>query len=250
MNAIIIDDEKNAIVTLSNDLKAYCPQVNVSASFTKATDALAYLKTERPSIIFLDIDMPILNGFDFIQQLEDASLFHIIFVSAYSEFAVKAFKVNAIDYLLKPIEPAELKDAVAKTTHRKKEDQEKLLKNFLTQYQQAQPQKMVFPTSDGYHFIEIDQIIYFRADGAYTEVIMLNHKRIMVSKTLGKVQEITFATNFERIHQSYLINVNYVSNFKKGDSPSVQMSNSDVLKVSRQKKEALAIRLGLHKVKE
>lgn len=253
MNAIIIDDERNAILTLTNDLRDYCPQVNVTATFTKALDALEYLKAHRPDVVFLDIDMPVMNGFDFIRTIltvtQGNCQFHIIFVSAYSEFAVKAFKVNAIDYLLKPIEPIELTNAVEKVANSKKQEQEQLLKNFVEYYHQPNSRKIVFPTGDGYHFIDIDDIIYFKADGAYTEVVMLDDKRIMISKTLSKVQELVFAPNFERIHQSYLINLNYIKNFKKGDSPSVQMANNDILKVSRQKKESLAMRLGIHKIK-
>src|SRR6201995_4894381 len=97
-NAIIIDDEKNAVTTLKNDLQAYCPDVNVDATFTRAADALTWLKWNTPDIIFLDIDMPVMNGFDFLQALEQPVKSHIIFVSAYSEFAIKAFKVSALDY--------------------------------------------------------------------------------------------------------------------------------------------------------
>lgn len=253
MNAIIIDDERNAILTLTNDLRDYCPQVNVTATFTKALDALEYLKAYRPDVVFLDIDMPIINGFDFIRTIltmtQGNCQFHIIFVSAYSEFAVKAFKVNAIDYLLKPIEPIELTNAVEKVAKSKKQEQELLLKNFSENYNQPNPKKIVFSTEEGYHFIDMDEIIYFRANGAYTEVMMLQDKRIMISKVLGKVQEQVVSTNFKRIHQSYLININYVKAFKKGDAPAVVMVNNDVLKVSRLKKESLAIRLGVNRVR-
>src|SRR4051812_7219794 len=114
IRAMIIDDEKNAIITLQNDLAAYCHDITVIGSFTQATEALQQLATQQPDLIFLDIDMPVMNGFDFIEQLDMAVKPAVIFTTAYSEFAIKAFKVNALDYLLKPIDPEELQAAVNK----------------------------------------------------------------------------------------------------------------------------------------
>ena len=248
IDAIIIDDEKNAIVTLKNDLLNYCPEVSIIASFTRAIEALDFIKTNIPSVIFLDIDMPIMNGFDFLQALDQPVVPHIIFVSAYSEFAIRAFKVSALDYLLKPIDPEELKAAVQKVRGKNAAapDQQQLLKNFIDNYlSDGLKGKIALPVNDGYHLIDPNHVIYCRADGAYTEIIMDNEKSFLISKTLGKTQELMSEAYFERIHQSYLVNINHIKKFRKGESPIAIMSNNDTVKVSRLNKDKLAMRLGL-----
>jgi two-component system, LytTR family, response regulator len=247
MNAVIIDDEKNAVLALANDLAEHCPEVQVIASFTRAAEALEFLKCNPTDVVFLDIEMPILNGFDFIKAIDYTPKFQLIFVTAYSEFAINAFKVNAIDYLLKPVIVEELKAAVAKAAQNTNKSQELLLRNFADNQHHAQPKKVVFSTDEGYHFVEINEIIYLKANGAYTEIILLDNRRILISKTLARVQEVVPVQHFERIHQSYMVNIAHIRNFKKGDSPMVVMQNNDVLKVSRMKKEELANRLGVAK---
>lgn len=248
INAIIIDDENSAIITLKNDLLTYCPEVNITQCFTRATDALEYVKTNMPDMIFLDIDMPVMNGFDFIQALSKPVAPHIIFVSAYSEFAIKAFKVSALDYLLKPIDPAELKDAVQRSfsKSRKVVDQHILLKNFIDNYLTDGPKgKIAMPVNDGYHLVDPNHVIYCRADGAYTAVVLDNEKSFLISRTLGRTQELMPPELFERIHQSYLVNINHIKKFRKGESSVAIMSNTDVVKVSRLNKDKLALRLGV-----
>lgn len=248
IEAIIIDDEKNAITTLKNDLQTYCPQVSVVAYFTQATEALAYLKINSPKVIFLDIDMPIMNGFDFLQAIEKPIRSQLIFVSAYSEFAIRAFKVSALDYLLKPVDPEELVAAVKKitTSDDKESSQDLLIKNFLDNYQVGNLKgKIALPVSDGYHLIDPETIIYCRADGAYTEIVTLGEKSFLISKTLSRTQELMPFNYFERVHQSYLINLNHIKKFKKGESPTAIMSNNDVIKVSRLNKDRLVMRLGI-----
>lgn len=248
IDAIIIDDEKNAVITLGNDIEMYCPEVNVSMRFTKPAEALTYLKTNKTDLIFLDINMPVMNGFDFIAALEKPVTANIIFISAYNEFAVKAFKVSALDYLLKPIDPSELKAAVQKAVSKKAtpSEQEMLFKNFMSHYVNEGPKgKIALPVNDGYHLIDPSQIIYCRAKGAYTEIITTNEKNFLISRSLGRIQELVPEEMFERIHQSYLVNLNYIKKFRKGESPVVVMNNNDTLKVSRLNKEKLGARLGI-----
>jgi two-component system LytT family response regulator len=246
INAIIIDDEKNALITLRNDLQTYCTGLSIQAEFTKAADAVEYMQTHTPDVIFLDIDMPVMNGFDFIKALNKPITSHIIFVSAYSEFAVKAFKVSALDYLLKPIEPDELKDAVQRAIDKTTpaNQQEVLLKNFMDNLTDSPKAKIALPVNDGYNLIDPTHIIYCKADGAYTEIVMDNEKSFLISKTLGRTQEL-MPSEFERIHQSYLININHIKKFRKGESPVAVMSNNDTVKVSRLNKDKLAQILGI-----
>jgi two-component system LytT family response regulator len=248
IDAIIIDDEKNAIVTLKNDLMAYCPEVSVRAAYTKPAEAIHDINKNPPEVIFLDINMPLLNGFDFLKALDSQVKSNIIFVSAYSDFALRAFKVSAIDYLLKPINPLELIAAVEKiqTNTMYNATQSRLLKNFFDNYHADAPKgKVALPVNDGYNLVDPAHIIYCRADGAYTEVILDNEKSFLISKTLGRTQELLPEVFFERVHQSYLVNLNHIRKFKKGELATATMSNHDMVKVSRLNKDKLAQRLGL-----
>jgi two-component system LytT family response regulator len=249
IDAILIDDEKSALITLRNDLRAYCPGVKVQGEFTRAADALEYMVAKMPDVIFLDIDMPLMNGFDFVRALKQPVLPHIIFVSAYSEFAIRAFKVSALDYLLKPIVPAELQAAVDKVINRNTMlfNQQAFLKNFVENgFMEAGPAaKIALPVNDGYHLIDPAHIIYCKAAGAYTEIVLDNEKSFLISKNLGRTQELMPADHFERVHQSYLVNVHHIKKFRKGESPVAVMANDDIIKVSRMNKDRLAQLLGI-----
>jgi two-component system LytT family response regulator len=234
IDAILIDDEKNALITLRNDLRTYCPGVNIQGEFTKAADALEHMKVAAPDVIFLDIDMPVMNGFDFVRALKQPVLPQIIFVTAYSDFAIRAFKVNALDYLLKPIVPAELQAAV-----------DKVVKDN-TMVDEAGPTgKIALPVNDGYHLIDPVHIIYCKAAGAYTEIVLDNEKSFLISRNLGRTQELMPVDHFERVHQSYLINVRQIKKFRKGESPVAVMTNDDIVKVSRANKDRIALLLGI-----
>jgi two-component system LytT family response regulator len=236
INAIIIDDEKHAIIALRNDLAAYCPQVGIQGTFTRAADALEHIREDPPDLIFLDIDMPVMSGFDFAKALPSSVDASIIFVSAYSEFAVRAFKVNALDYLLKPVVPSELEAAVQKVIGSRAG----------TTAVSGRPKgKIALPVNDGYNLIDPAHIIYCKAAGAYTEIVMDNEKSLLISKTLGRTQELMPVEYFERVHQSYLVNLNHIKKFRKGETPSAIMANNDVVKVSRLNKDRLAQLLGI-----
>ncbi|HEX3934313.1 MAG TPA: LytTR family DNA-binding domain-containing protein [Puia sp.] len=249
IDAILVDDEKSALITLRNDLRAYCPMVNIRAEFTKAADALDHMKEKAPDVIFLDIDMPVMNGFDFVRALKQPVLSQIIFVTAYSEFAIRAFKVSALDYLLKPIVPADLQAAVDKVV---KKDQSvvhhgALPGNFMenASMEAAPSGKIALPVNDGYHLIDPIHIIYCRAVGAYTEIVLDNEKSFLISRNLGRTRELMPADHFERVHQSYLINMRQIKKFRKGESPVAVMANDDIVKVSRVNKDRIAQLLGI-----
>jgi two-component system, LytTR family, response regulator len=248
MDAIIIDDEKKAITALKNDLDTWCPDVQVIGVFTKASDALSFLQSHTPQIIFLDIDMPVMNGFDFVKELKQPVVAHIIFVSAYNEFAIRAFKVNALDYLLKPVDPDELQEAVKKVITRSSNfpDSQTHQQTLVDHPRTESPKgKLALPVNNGYHLIDPAHIIYCKAAGAYTQIIMDNEKSFLISRNLGRTQELMPADLFERVHQSYLVNLNHIKKFRKGESPEAIMINNDVIKVSRSNKDKLAQLLGI-----
>jgi two-component system LytT family response regulator len=235
IDSIIVDDEKSAIVALRNDLASCCPEIRVKGEYIRAADALEHVRSSPPQLIFLDIDMPLMNGFDFVQALPPAGAPAVIFVSAYSEFAVRAFKVDALDYLLKPVVPSELRAAVQKVLDRRVG---------AASVSDGPKAKIALPVNDGYNLIDPAHIIYCKAAGAYTEIVMDNDKSFLISRTLGRTQEL-MPPDFERVHQSYLINLIHVKKFRKGETPSAIMINNDVVKVSRLNKDRLAQLLGI-----
>ena len=204
------------------------------------------IKKEKPDLVFLDIEMPWMNGFEMLEMLDEIN-FSTIFTTAHDQFAAKAFRISAVDYLLKPIDSSDLKEAVRKA-QQKKEDQhgnvhiENLLRNIK---QPSSQQKIALPNREGYEFVEVGHIIYCQAEGAYTKVFLDNKKYILVSKTLGDIEELLPADIFQRIHHSTVVNLNYVTHFVRTDGGYVKLQTGEQLAVSKSKKESVMERLGL-----
>ena len=247
IRAIIIDDELNCIKTFQNDIKMFCPDIEVIDTCQSAKESLLSIKRNKPGLIFLDIEMPWMNGFEMLELIDKEINFQIIFTTAYDQFAIRAFKVSAIDYLLKPVDSDDLIHAIEKV---KKAMQEKQGGNNITNLLQntkapAEHQKIAIPSREGYDFIPVGEIIYCKANGAYTEIILENNKKILLSKSLGETEEMLPAELFERIHHSILVNIHHINQYKKTTGSFLVMNNGDELNVSKSKKEQLLIRLGV-----
>ena len=206
------------------------------------------IKKEKPDLIFLDIEMPWMSGFEMLDVLDEIH-FSVIFTTAHDQFAAKAFRISAVDYLLKPIDANDLKEAVKKAQQKVEQQQrqaniENLLRNIK---QPSSQQKIALPYRDGYEFVEVTHIIYCQAEGAYTKVFLDNKKYIVVSKTLGDIEELLPADLFQRIHHSTVVNLDYVTHFVRSDGGYVKLQTGESLIVSKSKKEAVMERLGLKK---
>ena len=206
------------------------------------------IKKEKPDLVFLDIEMPWMNGFEMLEMLEDIS-FSVIFTTAHDQFAAKAFRISAVDYLLKPIDANDLKEAVKKAQEKIEQQQghaniENLLRNIK---QPSSQQKLALPYRDGYEFVEVTHIIYCQAEGAYTKVFLDNKKYIVVSKTLGDIEELLPTEIFQRIHHSTVVNLDYVTHFVRSDGGYVKLQTGESLIVSKSRKESVMERLGLKK---
>jgi two-component system LytT family response regulator len=243
LKAILIDDESDSIRLLSRQLKEYCPQVQILGQYTNAMEGLQVIQTLKPDVVFLDIEMPEMNGFTLLEQLDDIS-FSIIFITAYNEFALKAFRFSALDYLLKPLDSRELTEAVNKAEKRHRTDhrQIELLKS---QLQGGQlPQKIAIPSHGGVEFVELKDLVYCEADSNYTKLFLTNGKNYLLSKTLREVQEVLEERNFLRVHRQYLINLDHIKSYHKGDAAYLVMQGDTNIPVAKNQKERLVQKFG------
>jgi len=248
IKSIIIDDEQHCIDALKSDLDKYCGNVEVCATCCSGKEGILAIKKHKPRLIFLDVEMPWMNGFEMLEMLDHID-FCIIFTTAYDKFAAKAFRISAVDYLLKPVDVNDLKIAVKKA-------EEKILasegavniQNLLHNIRQpAQHQKIAFPQREGYEFIPAGNILYCNAEGAYTDIHLTGGKKFLVSKTLGDIEEMLPSDIFHRIHHSTIVNLENITNLSRSDGGYVMMNNGERLMISKAKKDMLLQRLGLKK---
>jgi two-component system LytT family response regulator len=241
--AIIIDDEPGCCKTLSALLQKYFSDIEVSAVCRNGIEGLQAIQDYSPDIVFLDIEMPKMNGFDMLEQLPSVN-FHLIFTTSYDQYALKAFRFSAIDYLLKPVDKNELQQAIEKVLHREMpvpEQLQILLQKINNPAQQIN--KIALPTMEGLRMITVDTIIYGEADDNYTVLHLKNDKKIVVSLTLKEIEESLEEYPFSRVHRSYLVNLNEIEKYVKGEGGYLVMSEGSVIDVSRSKKEILLKKL-------
>lgn len=241
IRAIIIDDEKSSCDTLSLLLKNYCTEVELVGEAYSAEDGARLLESQRPALVFLDVELPLGSGFDFLESTR-ASDFDVIFTTAHDDYALRAIKVCALDYLLKPISASDLKTAVAKVISQSGRGSRKQQLGVFTENLSnlnRQLSKIVLPTSDGFVVVEVKNIVRCEADSNYTLFVLAEGKKVLVSKTLKEFDELLKPFDFLRIHQSHLINAGHVQRYIKGSGGYVKMSDDSIIEVSRRKKSEL-----------
>ncbi len=238
ISTIIIDDEPKGRLALRQKLAAYCINIDVVAEAANGKEALALIRLHHPQLIFLDIEMPVMNGFEMLNVIEEKN-FHIIFTTAYDQYAIKAIKYAAFDYLLKPVDIDELKTAVAKIETIENKNLGRQVE--IMQQNMQQPKnnfhKLAIPAADGLHFYDINTIIHLEAQSNYTILHFSCHPKITASKTLKELEELLPAANFFRVHHSHIINLQYIKRYIKGDGGQVELEDGRFIDVSRRKKE-------------
>lgn len=242
LKTIIIDDEEAARITLAKLLEWNAPEVEILDQCANVDDGIKAIQTHRPDLIFLDIEMPVKNGFDLLQEYGDID-FEVVFVTAYDQFAVEAFKRHALAYLLKPVDEDELKIVVDRA---KRQLSTPLNENTLTKLfeslQLNQPgfNKIAIPTLEGLELIKIDHITRCSSDGNYTNIFLSNDDSLLVSKTLKQIEEQLQAyRQFVRVHHSHLVNLLFVKRYQKGKGGSLVMEDGAIVPVSRARKDML-----------
>ncbi len=239
INVIIIDDEKGARESLHKLIEKYCPQITVAAKATNIDEAYQLIKELSPQLIFLDIEMPNGSGFDLLKKFDHIH-FDIIFTTAYDHYAIKAIKYSAIDYLLKPIDIDDLKNAIQRVLQKQKNKsiQNEQLLSLLNNIKPEQTDKKIaLHEGDGLTFVRLKDIIRCESDGNYTTIILEGNRKIVTSKTLGEYEELFANENFFRIHRSHLIHLHHLKKYIRGEGGYVIMSDGSQVEVSRRKKQ-------------
>lgn len=238
IRAIIVDDEIGSIKSLQWELDLCAIKVDVIATFQDSRQALAFIKSTEIDLLFLDIEMPNLNGFDMLNALDHIP-FDIIFITAYDQFAVKAFEISAIDYLLKPVDNEMLMKSLNKIIsknefgmmERKLELLFKTLnskeKNFST---------LAIPSMDGLDFIEVGEVMRCESSSNYTTLFLVDGQRIVASKTLKEIESMLPEDQFFRIHHSHIVNIKFIRKYRKGKTGVIVLKNGDLIPVSRSRK--------------
>src|SRR6187200_2749263 len=239
ISCILIDDESHSLEMTEWLLKTYCPQVTISAMCKSAETGIEAIHKHRPDVIFLDIEMPHMNGFDMLEQF-DKLFFDVVFTTAYDQFAIKAFKYSALNYLLKPVDPEDLKETIRRSEEKKsapsKEQIELLFQNIRTAPKPA-VQRIALTTGDGMIFVPTKDILYCQAESNYTSVVLVGGKKILVSKVLKDIDGALSGPDFFRIHNSYLINLNHIKKYVRGEGGYVVMDNDATISISRSRRQ-------------
>jgi two-component system LytT family response regulator len=237
LKVAILDDERNSVEVLQLLIEKYCPGLEITAMFTDPAEAVVALRATPPDVLFLDIEMPGLSGFEVLDQLRPAP-FSVVFTTAYNQYAVRAFKYSAVDYLLKPISRQE----VLHTAARLQETRQLLHSSQYDLLRQAYPatsapERIALTTSEGLQIVAVADIMYCESEGPYTHVHFWPKGRLLVSRTLKEADEVLTPCGFMRVHHSFLVNLRYVERYIRGEGGEMVMKNGAHVPLARSKKQ-------------
>ncbi len=242
IKVVIVDDEQDAINSIALIINEYCSNAEVVGTASSAVEGRDVILNQQPDLVFLDIEMPRGNGFDLLEMLPERH-FEVIFITAYNNFAIKAFKYSAIDYILKPIDIEEFIESVNKAEQRievgKKQPDSKVSKYdlLLENIRTNKPTKIMVPTSEGQIYIEIKDISRIEAEGSYSLLFLNNSNKLLVSKNLKEFETMLDENDFFRPHNSHLINLEHVKKYVLKDGGYIEMTDGTVVPISRRRKE-------------
>lgn len=238
IRAILIDDELSSLQNLTQKLEEFCRQVTVVAAVQEPQEAIHAIKKLRPDVLFLDIEMPKMNGFMMLEELGDCDA-EIIFTTAYNHYTIDAMRISAFDYLVKPVAINELQNAVNRLLEKKTVHTRERL-NILQQSlrdENSQDNKIAVPLAAGFEFVTIRTIVRIESSSSYSRIYLVDGKSILVTKLLKDFEELLAPYRFFRVHNSHVINLNYIKKYLRGAGGQVMMENGDLIDVAKRKKE-------------
>jgi two-component system, LytTR family, response regulator len=250
IRAVIVDDEPRNVRILSGMISEFCPEISVAGTASNSRKGKEVIQSENPDLVFLDIEMPYGNAFDMLDKLQPVN-FEIIFVTAFENYSLKAFKYSAIDYLLKPVNIEELQQAVTRVVKRKQsrenhhlQQMEQLL-NQLNKKQQVVAEKIALPSSSGLIFVPFRSITRCEAKGGYTHFYRNEEEKIVAARNMKEYEELLPEDVFFRIHNSHIINLNFVVKYHRGRGGFIQMTDGAMLELASRRKDEFMAKFGI-----
>ncbi|WP_270087495.1 LytR/AlgR family response regulator transcription factor [Sphingobacterium sp. SYP-B4668] len=240
IKAVILDDEVKGSSLLQHKLNAFADVITVERIFNDAPLALAEIQKIKPDVLFLDVEMPVMNGFQFLEALGQFE-FDVIFVTAYNVYTLDALRANALDYLLKPVDPDELACALNKLVKKLASKAELVKMNVMNR--EGTGTRLALPTVEGIYFVKKEEIIKVEAMSNYSVFNLSNLSKIIVSKTLKEFESLLEADGFVRVNRSVIVNLHFVTRYKKGEGGSIELIDGSEVEVSASKKQFLLNRL-------
>ncbi len=242
INVILIDDEQDAIDSLTWEINQFSKEIKIIDSFTNPEEAIAAINYLKPDCVFLDIEMPQMDGFQLLSQLKYKD-FDLIITTAYDSYAIQAFRESATDYLLKPIDSDDLAKVTKKILKNKAKntlgtDLKSSLDDLLSSHFQT-ISKVALPLTKKTVFVKIDDIMYCKSEGNYTTVYLIDDIKHLLAKKLKDVQDLINSKHFIRIHQSYLVNINFIKEYVKNDGYYLVLDNKVSIPVSKANRQDL-----------
>ncbi len=244
LKTLIVDDEPDAVNFIASIISEYCPALDLVGMASSAREGVKIILAKAPDLVFLDVEMPHGSGFDLLQQFPEKT-FDVIFITAFNHYAIRAIKFSAVDYILKPININEFREAVEKVILKRSSVQNRnasyssLLENLAS----AQPSKLGIPASDGMEYLNTNEIIRIEADRSYSWFYLVSKRKILVSKHLKEYQELLGDQNFFRPHNSHLVNLEHVKKYIRHDGGIIEMDDGSQIPLSRPRKEFFLARM-------
>jgi two-component system LytT family response regulator len=238
LKAILIDDEINGVEVLKHLINDNCPGLEILASETSAQKGIELIKKHKPDVVFLDIEMPEMSGFELLEKVQHLA-FHVIFTTAYDAYALRAFKYNTVDYLLKPIIVGELVAAVNKMASRTSSQNAHISDLLKTLQHTTTKEKLAINSQNEIVYVDIADILRLESDSNYTHFILKNHKKITSSKTMKEYESILDGGTFFRAHKTFIVNLNYIEKFVKSEGGYIVMKDEVQIPVSRERRQEL-----------
>lgn len=246
LKTLIVDDEPDAVNFIASIIEEYCPRLEVIGTASNAREGIGIILKTTPDLVFLDVEMPHGSGFDLLQQFPEKS-FDVVFITAFNHYAIRAIKFSALDYILKPININEFREAVDKVINKRSSVQARNAgySSLFENLQTVNPSKLAIPTSDGMEYLKTSEIIRIEADRSYTWFFLEGGRKILVSKNLKEYQELLGEQTFFRPHNSHLINLGHVKKYIRLEGGIIEMDDGSQVPLSRPRKDFFLARMAV-----